>query len=159
MKSRLIFVLIFAVVGFFIHSNAQHTNDILPSGIESSKILLEDTDALKGCGILLFILSKESLNEIKTNKLSFFKKSFTSHSKKQYGKWKETPFDEDVTSDNLSFNRFTSGLNYARSEKFHQYLPQIQSKIKINGSYYSEHNRGRLLVIPDYNLVVYSYSD
>jgi hypothetical protein len=158
-KSFFVFLLILATISYSLYNILQRKNDILPNGIESSVVLIEDTDIVRGCGVLIFALSQDSLDEIREKKLLFFNKSVISHSKKHYGKWKETPFEEENTSENLSFNRFNSGLKCAKSKIFAQYSSQIQSKVKSNGSYYSEHNEGRILVDPDNSLVVYSYSD
>lgn len=145
--------------------NQNFNKELLPEKIEVSSFVLskEDFDLREGCGIKVFKLSKNTLDKINQQGLSFFKNATKARGYDldkhrynhyySYKQWQETPVQESKENKN-----FWSGLRCAKGLNLDKSLSKkITLAANTKGSYYTGHYEGQLVVIPSLGIVVFSY--
>jgi hypothetical protein len=165
---HIILAAIFVLVIFCYWRYEQYSQDfylgLLPKGLEiSGSVIPKDQSSLTGgCGIVIFKLSKNTLNKIAHQKLSFFKdltkakdSSLDKHNLHySYSDWQETPLQE--TRENKNFGL---GLSCSKLKLDEDLYKRIDLGAKTKGSYYTGHQEGQIVVIPSMGIAVLSYVD
>lgn len=109
---------------------------------------------LKGCGGAIFRLSNATADAIDREGLDFFNDVIYSRKSKEryytYSSWKETPVPNSWTSEG-------SWLGLSCSGASDSLLSKILEAASKKGSYYSNKDEGEILVIPNHELVVFTY--
>lgn len=144
--------------------NQSFYQGLLPKGLEISGPAMpkDESSITGGCGIVIFKLSKNTLNKVAYQKLSFFKDltkardynldKYNLHY--SYSDWQETPLQEANKSKN-----FWRGLSCSKSKLDENLYKKIDFGARTKGSYYAGHQEGQIVVIPSLGIVVLSYVD
>ncbi|AFY73921.1 hypothetical protein Syn7502_01888 [Synechococcus sp. PCC 7502] len=136
--------------------------DWLPAKLEFvGSITTADGNGIPfGCFFGVYKLSDKTLAGINRDKLKFFEDATKARAYKQYDynmynsyqKWQKTPIE--YTNNNRTFG---AGIECARSEGLDESLAKkIELAAFSEGSFYTGHPEGQLLVIPDLGIAVLS---
>ncbi|NEU82092.1 hypothetical protein [Nostoc sp. UIC 10630] len=108
----------------------------------------------EGCGAAIFRLSNATADAIDREGLDFFNDVIYSRKSKEryytYTSWKETPVPNSWTSEGSWPGLGCSGASSLL-------LSKILAAASKKGSYYSTQDEGKILVIPNQKLVVFTY--
>lgn len=143
-------------------SRQKQFRDWLPAKLEfdGAVTTADGNSILFGCFFGVYKLSDKTLADINRDKLKFFEDATKARAYKQYdynmynsyAKWQKTPIE--YTDDNRSFG---GGLECARREGVDESLAKkIEIAASSEGSFYTGHREGQLLVIPDLGIAVLS---
>jgi hypothetical protein len=130
----------------------------LPSdlGVTWAINISTDSSLMGGCGAAIFKLSSGTKDRIEKAGVDFFKNSLQARKSQEslyrYEEWKETPLPDSWTSEGMWL-----GLSCSEANK--ELISTIISAAKMKGSYYSIKTDGLILVVPNKDLVVYTYFD
>ncbi len=163
-KLRLPLILAILVSGLyaaFYIIETKHYKSLIPKSIETTWLPIAidgDKHILSGCGSAAFHLKKLTVDNIKSNGLTFFSNAIQVSSwqifdknrrEKQYH-WQETPLPDSFFADGW---RFGCDSSFSKTRKH-----AIVEKSQVKGSYYTNINEsGWLLVLPDLEMVMYIY--
>jgi hypothetical protein len=131
-------------------------SDLIPAkiGITYAIHIGEERSFLKGCGAAIFRLSDATVDDISRKGIDFFNDAIYSRKSRArrytYSSWKETPVPNSWTSEGTWLGLSCSGASRSL-------LSQILLAASKKGSYYSSKDEARILVIPSFKLVVFSY--
>jgi hypothetical protein len=166
--------LAFIVLAFKAYYYAAETHfyhGMIPSKIETDGRYYIDTkdfeltDLLRGesCGIAVFELSEETIEQIKSQGLAFFADAREGVGERwlggkdaisEYKEWKQTPVPEKFLSDGLG-PAFGSSCSKEPSKGW--YL-KILNALKQPESFYTHNQRGSgLLVIPQMKIIIFTF--
>lgn len=160
----LVLVLIFTWV-FYLLKRELGLKKVLPEEIEVSEIISthEKMGLGETCGIIIYKISKHTIDKINQQGLDFFKNLRVARgnklSEKQspyyfYQEWKKTPLQESQDNQN-----FWSGLSCANQKNLDKSLfEKIIQEATTGNSYYTGHYEGQLVVIPNMQIVIFAYS-
>jgi len=163
-KFKVMMLSVVLAIGASACSFAFHYRGLLPEKIGVSRhVLIDDVFMVReGCGVAIFELSENTLNQIKEQGLSFFEGATRARSYnpdkdrynglKSYEEWRETP----MLFENSPNHKFWIGLSCA-SNLDESLREAILSAISVQGSYYTGHYEAGLVVIPKMRLVILSY--
>jgi hypothetical protein len=133
---------------------------VLPASIEVTDTLAISGQSgfREGCGVAVFRLSKDTAESIKKNPLSSLANARQARNDDSdyhaFSEWVETP--HKITDDGLSLkDRWLNGINCAKLS--HELASTIYRALEAPGSYYATSAEGGLIVIPEADLIVFSY--
>ncbi len=133
---------------------------VLPASIEVTDTLAIDGQSgfREGCGAAVFRLSKDTAESIKKNPLATLANARQARNdgsaNHAFSEWIETP--HKVTDDGLSLkDRWLNGIHCAKLPG--ELASSIYRALEAPGSYYATDAEGGLIVIPEADLIVFSY--
>lgn len=133
---------------------------VLPASIEVTDTLAiaGQSGFREGCGVAVFRLSKDTAESIKRNPLSALANARQARNDDSdyhaFSEWVETP--HKITDDGLSLkDRWLNGINCAKLPR--ELESTIYRALEAPGSYYATSAEGGLIVIPEADLIVFSY--
>lgn len=129
---------------------------IIPAKIDVTYVIHigGETGFREGCGAAIFRLSNATKDAISREGLDFFNDVIYSRKSKEryytYSSWKETPVPDSWTSEVSWPGLVCSGASSS-------VLSKILVAASKKGSYYSTIDEGKILVLPNDKLVVFTY--
>ena len=140
--------------------------DRIPIELKIDETVLVDGDmgGLGWCGVAIFKLQSDTLNNVRNIGLPAFSEASRSRNKnrisgdyQQYSLWRETPYIE--TGDGLTLqDRWLGGMVCAKNMTS-QLKKSFYKALASNGSYYAKSNDSGLVVIPSLEIVAFIYFD
>ncbi len=111
---------------------------------------------LEGCGVAIYQIDQNVLNNIRTNGIVALKQARQSkRHEREYGNWLETPYIEPT--ERLA-NPWLGGMNESCTEIPSELINGIKRALYSPGSFYTTRPESGVIVIPSSGLVVLSHN-
>jgi hypothetical protein len=131
----------------------------IPEKLEVNRVVLEGDDWSfmwgKSCGGAVFKLSKSTINAIESKGLDFFDDATQPRKRKYtYPAWKKTPVPYTWTSEGA-----WTGLACISKSNTSRLIRKITKTSELPGSYYTDLDSYRVVVLPELDFVTFTYTD
>jgi hypothetical protein len=131
----------------------------IPESLEVQHTVLVSTGFYRGCGLAIFGISSDSVRRVRASVRDGLTSATIprgqSVEEAPYSAWKETPFTTPIYKEVTSSERWINGACAEVPSELNQKITQALVR---SGSFYALRSHAELLVIPEMELVIFSYN-